>query len=812
MSAWTLVYEGYEPESEGLREALCTLGNGHFATRGAAPEAAADGVHYPGTYLAGGYNRLVTRIAGRDVENEDLVNLPNWLPLTLCIEDGPWFRLDDVELLEYRQALDLHDGTLRRDIRFRDAEGRTTRWHERRLVSMANCHQAGLTVEITPEDWSGRLTLRSAIDGTVTNDGVERYRELNGRHLEVLGAEAIADDTLLMHTRTNQSRLEVAQAMRTRLQREGGTPEFERRTVAQSGWIAQELSLDVDQGVPLRVEKLLALYCSRDPAISEACLAARALAAASGRFDELLAAHRLAWRQLWDQFDVEIETDEPETQLKLRVHKFHLLQTASLHTTEYDVGAPARGWHGEAYRGHVFWDELFIFPFLDLRLPDVTRALLLYRYRRLPAARRAARRAGLTGAMYPWQSGSDGREESQILHLNPESGHWLPDHSQLQRHINAAIAYNVWHYYETTEDHEFLYFYGTEMLVEIARFWASIATRDETDGRYAIRGVMGPDEYHTAYPDVDEDEAPGLDNNAYTNVMAAWCLMRARDALALLPRDSRQALCERVGLAEEEEQEWERISRGLRVPFHDDGIISQFEGYEALQEFDWAGYRDKYGDIRRLDRILEAEGDSPNRYKASKQADVLMLFYLFSAEELRMLFERLGYLFDSSTIPRNVEYYLERTSHGSTLSAVVHAWVLARSDRAGSWACFQEALDSDIADVQGGTTPEGIHLGAMGGTLDLLHRGYLGLETRGNILHLDPALPDELRRLKVRFRYRRHKLDIEATHERLTVSSRPLVADPITIAYRGQVRELSPGLSYSFRLVERDREALFDPR
>jgi hypothetical protein len=111
---------------------------------------------------------------------------------------------------------------------------------------------------------------------------------------------------------------------------------------------------------------------------------------------------------------------------------------------------------------------------------------------------------------------------------------------------------------------------------------------------------------------------------------------------------------------------------------HADGIISQFEGYDALEEFDWDGYRERYGDIHRLDRILEAEGDTPNRYKVSKQADVLMLFYLFSADELALLFEQLGYPFDHETIPKNVEYYLARTSHGSTLSQVVHSWVLAR--------------------------------------------------------------------------------------------------------------------------------------
>ncbi|HKJ95476.1 MAG TPA: glycosyl hydrolase family 65 protein, partial [Gammaproteobacteria bacterium] len=516
----------------------------------------------------------------------------------------------------------------------------------------------------------------------------------------------------------------------------------------------------------------------------------------------LLAPHRQAWRHLWNECDVTVQTDEADSQLKVRLQAFHLLQTVSPHTIERDIGAPARGWHGEAYRGHIFWDELFIFPFINLRLPVLTRALLRYRYRRLPAARALARQEGHAGAMYPWQSGSEGREESQTLHLNPHSGRWIPDHTHRQRHINAAIAYNVWQYYQVTEDHEFLYFYGAEMLLEIARFWASIATLDGRTGRYSIRGVMGPDEYHTAYPEAQTTGHGGVDDNAYTNVMAAWCLMRAGDTLDLLPEDHCRALCERIGLSEDEREEWETISRNLHVPFLDDEVISQFSGYEGLEEFDWARYRDRYGDIRRLDRILEAEGDTPNRYKVSKQADVLMLFYLFSADELRALFEQLGYSFSKDLIPANIDYYLRRTSHGSTLSMVAHAWVLARSDRSGSWDCFQEALDSDIADTQGGTTAEGIHLGAMGGTLDLLHRCYLGIETRGDTLRFDPVMPGELRRLRVLLRYRRHKLEVEATHDTLTVASRPLTAAPITVAYRDRSRQMAPGTRFSFRLLK----------
>jgi alpha,alpha-trehalase len=416
-------------------------------------------------------------------------------------------------------------------------------------------------------------------------------------------------------------------------------------------------------------EKVIALHTSRDWAISEAGLEAKRTLGLAGGFDALLAPHEMAWRHLWDACDIELEDGAaPDTLLKLRVHIFHLLQTASQHTIDLDVGIPARGWHGEAYRGHIFWDELFIFPFLSLRIPTLTRALLRYRHRRLGEARRAAREEGREGAMFPWQSGSNGREETQRLHLNPNSGRWISDHTHRQRHINSAIAYNIWRYHQATDDHEFLYAYGAELFMEIARFWASMVTYDSVIDRYEIKGVMGPDEYHTAYPGADSETEGGIDDNAYTNVMASWVLTRALDVVELLPRSHAVHLCERIGLDLGATDLWYEISRKLRVPFHDDGIISQFEGYANLAEFDWEGYRRKYGDIHRLDRILEAENDDVNRYKASKQADVLMLFYLFSADELRLIFERLGYPFSSANIPRNVEYYLARSSHGSTLS------------------------------------------------------------------------------------------------------------------------------------------------
>ncbi len=789
MNNWTLVYEGFEPSEESLREALCTLGNGYFATRGAAPESEADEIHYPGTYLAGGYNRLKTEIAGRVVENEDLVNMPNWLFLSFRLEGDNWFNLMAVDILSYRQELNMKEGVLSRKVRFRDKQDRETTLFQRRFVHMGNMHLAAIETTIIPENWSGLIQIVSSLDGTVVNAGVERYKQLNSKHLERKGSGTANLDTIYLLVETNQSSLRVAEAARTLVFSGTEQIEVERKVVQQSGYIAQEFLVQGVQNQPLKIEKIVSLYSSKDLAISEPVLEAVKAVRQAGNFDELLQSHVMQWDHLWDRCDIQL-SDSDRSQVILRLHVFHLLQTVSSNSIDLDIGVPARGWHGEAYRGHVFWDELFIFPYLNLRIPTLVRSLLLYRYRRLNRARLAAREQGFKGALYPWQSGSNGREETQELHLNPKSGRWLPDNTRLQRHVNAAIAYNVWQYFEATGDLEFLSAYGAEMLLEITRFLASIATYNREIDRYEILGVMGPDEYHDRYP---ESDSPGLKNNAYTNVMTVYVLRTALKALEAIPPKKRHALKNMIGLQQSEVDLWHDIIRKMRVVIGGDGIISQFEGYDELLEFDWGGYRKKYGDIHRLDRILEAEGHTVNRYKASKQADVLMLFYLFSAEEIEGLFTQMGYDFNPQMIPKNIAYYLARSSHGSTLSNIVHCWVLARSDRPRSWELFHEALESDISDVQGGTTHEGIHLGAMAGTVDILQRCYTGLEFHDDILFLNPKVPQGLSKLSMRIKFRGNWFDICAKPESMTIASDKCELRATKVGIQGKVYDLSPG-------------------
>ncbi|NIR60737.1 MAG: glycoside hydrolase family 65 protein, partial [Gammaproteobacteria bacterium] len=472
--------------------------------------------------------------------------------------------------------LDLRHGLLRRHVRLRDAAGRTTRLVERRLVHMGDPYLAAIELTLTAEDWAGPVEIESALDGGIVNAGVERYRGLANRHLSPREARVTEGGLLYLKTETAQSERRIAAAARTRVFREGSELRTERRTATADDRVAERFTVELPQGTPVGVEKVVALHGSTDHAVAECGLAARGAVAAAGDFGRLEATHRLAWTQLWREFDIGVDQPDAEaaarTRMALRLHLLHLLQTASPHTIDLDAGIPARGLHGEAYRGHVFWDELFVLPLFNLRAPEISRAVLLYRYRRLGAARAAARATGFAGAMFPWQSGSDGREESQRIHLNPQSGRWIPDHSHLQRHVNAAIAFNVWQYYQASGDLRFMDAYGLEMLLEIARFFSSLAEHDADRGRYVIRGVMGPDEYHDAYPDA---ERPGLDNNAYTNVMAVWVLRCALEALPLVPASRCDALKERLGLDANELERWEDITCRMFVPFQDEDIISQ---------------------------------------------------------------------------------------------------------------------------------------------------------------------------------------------------------------------------------------------
>ncbi|MDP8234561.1 MAG: glycosyl hydrolase family 65 protein [Candidatus Saelkia tenebricola] len=766
-SNWKLVYNGFDPSEEGLREALCTLGNGYMGVRGAAYESAANKIHYPGTYLASGYNKVATHIEGKTIYNEDLVNFPNWIPITFKIGDGEWFSPSRSKIRFYRQELDMRKGALIRRMRFQNRKGQKTSVEAVRIVSMDNPHIGAIKYIITPENYSDWITVKTMIDGAVINSGVERYRQLNSKHLIPSALGNFSVNGMYLSMKTTQSKIHVAEAARTCVFVSGRQKKLKVKHQSRGReTIEQVFKVFAAQGEPVDIEKVVSICTSKDEGARDPVALVIDMVKDAGRFEDLYNTHIEAWDVLWKGFDIQIELDH-FSQKALRLHMFHLLQTASPHMSNFDAGLPARGIHGEAYRGHVFWDSIYAMAFYDLHMPDISKALLLYRYRRLHQARKYAKKNGFRGAMFPWQSASTGEEETQVVHLNPLSAEWGLDYSRNQRHVSLAIAYNVWQYYIRTADEEFLGGYGAEILLSIAQFFASLVYFDSKDEKYHTQGVMGPDEFHEKYPGED---TPGLRDNAYTNLMIAWLLLRAKDVIAALGERDKRRIFRRVGLKPHDLELWDDIVCKMNVVINQEGIIAQFDGYFDLKELNWEKYKERYESIERLDRILKAEGKSPDEYKISKQADVLMLFYLLPLYEIKTLFKKLGYHLDKDILNRNYKYYIKRTSHGSTLSKVVHCYIahiLGKPKEAWRW--FGEVMESDIFDVQGGTTFEGIHAGVMGGSIDILVRGFAGIDVSKNRIRVIPKIPRRWNRIKLRINYKGYWISFSVTNKQVTV-------------------------------------------
>ncbi len=803
-SPWSLEYFKFEPGQEKLREALCTLGNGYLGTRGTFNESTASRIHYPGTYLAGVYNKSDSDVAGKTITNEDLVNCPNWLSLTFKTgQDQEWIIPSLHHIVSYYQKLDLKEASLIRNYKIKEDSGKITTVETRRIVHMVNMHLVAQEYSIIPENYDGEVIIRSGLEGNVENKGVERYDELNSSHLIAGSSGEFSNDGIYLTVNTNQSNIQIAMASHISINNNGNEVKLiSTNTKKEERAIFQEFKIQVRKKERYTVEKIVSIYTSRDMESKNPLKSAIETVQKVSDFSSLLASQKEVWSNLWDMFDLETE-GHIFSQKALRLHIFHLVQTASPHNAKLDVGIPARGLSGEAYRGHIFWDEIYILQLYDYRLPEVTQSTLLYRYHRLEQARKYARENGYRGAMFPWQSGSSGEEETQIIHLNPKSGKWGPDYSRNQRHISFAIAYSVWEHWKIAHDLNFLCNYGAELFLSIAQFGASLSYFDPKDQKYHTRGLMGPDEFHEKLPGSIE---AGFKDNVYTNIMIVWTLQRALEMLSsILSLKLKEELLKKLKINQDELKVWTEITRKMNLIINEEGIISQFDGYFSLPELNWKAYKKKYGNIQRMDRILKAEGKSPNDYKVAKQADTLMLPYLFSLSELEDIFHQLGYRFDKEILRKNYDYYVQRTSHGSTLSKVVHCYladILGQSKQSWKWYC--EVLNSDINDIQGGTTPEGIHTGVMGGSINIALKRYAGVDVINGIINIDPDLPKKWKRIKFKIKYKGiwYSLEIEKHKINVTLSATKAVSDNYQekINIRHQEHLLDMNKTYTFYL------------
>ena len=777
---WSLSYYDYDKTKERSREALLTIGNGYFGSRGAFEESVANPVNYPGTYVAGLYNRLVSRVAERDIENEDFVRIPDWLQITFRIDGGDWFDPNKAEIVDCYRNLDFRNGILHRVITVKDSDGKETLIQSWRLASMKDPHLAALKYTISPINYKGKITLRSTLNGNIINDGVDRYRQLNQKHLQSHNAGA-ENNICWLVTKTSQSGIQIAQAVRCDVFLENKRVLTTEERIIDKSEIHMLFSTQIETFQVFTVEKVAAIYTSKHDDSPNPLEDAKAKISETISFNQLVKDSKAEWKKIWSLIDINIQGDRL-TQKLLRLHLYHLMVSFSPHNQHFDASITARGLHGEAYRGHIFWDELFILPLYAMHFPEAARSMLMYRYRRLGKAREYAIEHGYKGAMFPWQSGSDGREETQIIHLNPVSGKWGDDYSSLQRHVSLAIAYNIWNYLKITGDINFLRDYGAEMFFEICRFWASMVEKDCDGGRYSIKNVMGPDEFHEAYPNSTEG---GLKDNSYTNLMVAWMMSKAPDLLELLKPDDQALIKSKLLLNDKELTKWEDISTKINIVVQN-GIIAQYDGYFDLKELDWDFYKKKYGNVHRMDRLLKAEGKSADEYKVAKQADTIMTFYNLTEEEVTQILKRLGYCLTEDYLKRNLDYYLGRTSHGSTLSRVVHAYVSNKvGNKVDSWKLYKEALISDFTDIQGGTTGEGIHTGVMAGTVLVALRSFAGVDIKNGMLYISPNMPEHWEEIRFNIGLSSDRIFFNVTAKKIELKMEG-VSEKILVKIKGE--------------------------
>lgn len=774
-----LTFDHYDPEDELRRESVMSLGNGLLHCRASAPQERESETHHPGHYRAGCYARLQGEVEGVEVATDSLANLPNWLALSFRLEgEDDWLSFDRVNIVSYRQQLDMKAALLTREVTFRDSLNRLTEFHEERFVSMASPHLGALRTRLRPIDWSGLVEIRSSIDTGITNALADE-----GGY-DPIAIHILETKSQIAHARTLGTNVEIVVAARTQVFEDG----VQSNAKEDGDW-----SVTLAQGNALVVEKTAATCTSRDHAIGALCETAMLAATNAAPYDVLRRDHVQAWAQLWGRCRVEVAGDELTRAITL--HSFHLLQTASPHASLSDAGIPSRGWQ-EAYHGQIFWDDLLSLSFLSMHLPDVVRSALIYRHRRLGAARQRAAKEGLAGALFPWRSGTVGFEETPEFQQNPKSGRWHRDDTRFQFHVGSAVAHNIWRYFLATGDFDFMASYGVEVMVEVARMWASLAKpHPEVEGRFTIRGVVGPDEFHTRYPGAD---TPGLNDDTYTNIMAAWTLIHAEKALNRLPAYHKNAVVAGLRFDEAEAHEWARIASNLHLAVDDEGRFLPFDGYHDLRPFDLAKFEKEHKG-ERLDWVIEAQGEDINALQVQKQATFAMLAHVFTPDELVDLLQTMGHPTSLEAIHRTIEADLARTSHDSSLSDLIYAGALAWLAPEKSWHIFCDALHPDEKSGHSGTE-KGVHLGAMAATIDIVQRIHLGLRPGERRLVIDPAPHRHVGQIGAHVLFHSNSVIVTLHLGRIEVSADAGNHGFVALSVCGVDHDLAPGETYTAKV------------
>jgi trehalose/maltose hydrolase-like predicted phosphorylase len=745
--AWQLTAMGYDPGREAQLEACFAISNGLLGSR--AARAVSRGptwvtyqphltwASWPRTYVAGLYDtpNLFPPVPG-------LVPAPDWLRVRIWVDDG-LILLRSGELQTYRRTLDLRRGLLLVDWVQRSPAGHVVHVRSLRAVSLADRALALQLLRISVDSEPARVRLEASFETTGS-----ALDFLYSRRGSAVWRTAESGKTLAISARVGLIGRPVTAERKGAMkwswaweQRPGELTDFVRMAVFARG--------DANAGATERRARL-----------------GMARADAAG-WAGILSAHEQAWAERWRLSDTEIEGDAT-IQRALRFALYHLNSAANPDDESVSIGA--RALTGDSYLGHVFWDtEIYLLPFYIFTWPEAARALLMYRFHTLPGARAKAAKLGYRGALYAWES-TDTGEETTPEEVIVSEGQLVPVLCGLEEHhISADIAYAVWQYWQATLDEEFLVSAGAEILLETARFWASRAIL-ENDGRYHIRRVIGPDEYHET-----------IDDNAYTNVMAGWNIERGLETAALINRrwpDAWEKLRQRLALDQKELDGWSQVGKGLVCGNHaENGMIEQFAGYFGLEDIDLAGYASRTAP---MDVVLGRERIAASQ--VIKQADVVALLAL------------LPDICDRATKERNFLYYEPRCGHGSSLSPALHALMAARIghiELAERYLHQTARIDLDSPTVN---SAGGVHIAALGGLWMAVIFGFAGVRPLGEELAVDPVLPGKWQALAFRLQWRGRVIHFRIDARRRMVTAALEQGDGLIVRVKGEDMMLEPAV------------------
>jgi trehalose/maltose hydrolase-like predicted phosphorylase len=748
MSPWTLIESPCQFSRRRGMDALFTLGNGYLGCRGFFEEEQEGVEALGGIYVAGVFGKGALK-AWKGMHRE-LVNTPNFLWVALRVDGEPLLARPG-RISAYRRTLDMRRGVAERSFIWKGARGQRLRLRFERFMSVADLHLAGQRIEIEALDKPVEIELVAGIDARVTQLNMVTTSPLpvqpGRRHLKTLRATA---DELEAQVETLPNGVRIAEVQRvcvdTPAGRLDGTP------AAAEGRAARAFRFRLAPGKLARMTKLAAFHTSRDGR-NPMARSRRALGRAA-EYEALLAAHEREWIAKWHAADIEVEGADDD-QRALRFNLFHLLQACPEHDNRVSLGA--RGLSGEMHEGSVFWDnEIFKLPFFTFTNPAATAAMLRFRHRTLPEARRHARDLWFEGALYAWKSGDDGIEETE-----------MGVGAYYAVHIVADIAYALRQYWEATGDDDFLFRCGVEVLVETARFWKSRSHYDPLRKTWNLLAVRGPNEYDVI-----------VHNNLFTNVMARENLRYAAEAVDLMRRRvpaQWKKLAARLRFTDAELAAWRQLADGMVRPY-DKARDLYVEDDMYLHRVPFDMKRGKPDARRVIDGTLPYEAMA--LYQITKQSDVVTLMNL------------LPWKFTPRQMRRAYDFYEPRTAHDSSLSYSPHAVMAARLGMtAPAYRYFRDCAYLDLADLQLNTI-SGLHFANLGGTWQAAVMGFAGLWQGDGRLHLTPRLPPAWKAMRFRLRYRGATLRVEMRGRRTTLTVEKAGSSALPLCVAGKALQL----------------------